>query len=226
MAMMIAGGKEHIHSVLQGPDTLQRETIWQRMQQNNTGQNNAEDSVIGKAAEVQISKEGRKMYEDAHDPLTKMTQTDFMTEGEKKLKDFLDMKDKRKEYLKQADELQKKLDTDDSFTDKDKESIQKEIEELTEKGKSPDDKLHEMYQKKFDLKDELASQDDPEKQAQLQAQITQAEVGVREAKNQVIIEGALEEAYNRQVNDERAMLAEAKNKADYLGKNWICAAVI
>lgn len=218
MAMMIAGGKEHIHSVLQGPDTLQRETIWQRMQQNNTGQNNAEDSVIGKAAEVQISKEGRKMYEDAHDPLTKMTQTDFMTEGEKKLKDFLDMKDKRKEYLKQADELQKKLDTDDSLTDKDKESIQKEIEELKEKGKSPDDKLHEMYQKKFDLKDELASQDDPEKQAQLQAQITQAEVGVREAKNQVIIEGALEEAYNRQVNDERAMLAEAKNKADCLGK--------
>lgn len=128
------------------------------------------------------------------------------------------MKDKRKEYLKQADELQKKLDTDDSLTDKDKESIQKEIEELTEKGKSPDDKLHEMYQKKIDLKDELASQDDPEKQAQLQAQITQAEVGIREAKNQVIIEGALEEAYNRQVNDERAMLAEAKNKADYLGK--------
>lgn len=218
MAMMIAGGKEHIQSVLQGPDTLQRETIWQRMQQNNTGQNNAEDSVIGKAAEVQISKEGRKMYEDAHDSLTKMTQTDFMTEGEKKLKDFLDMKDKRKEYLKQADELQKKLDSDDSLTDKDKESIQKEIEELKEKGKSPDDKLHEMYQKKFDLKDELASQDDPEKQAQLQAQITQAEVGVREAKNQVIIEGALEEAYNRQVNDERKILAEAKNKADYLGK--------
>lgn len=218
MAMMIVGGKEHIQSVLQGPDTLQRETIWQRMQQNNTGQNNAEDSVIGKAAEVQISKEGRKMYEDAHDSLTKMTQTDFMTEGEKKLKDFLDMKDKRKEYLKQADELQKKLDSDDSLTDKDKESIQKEIEELKEKGKSPDDKLHEMYQKKFDLKDELASQDDPEKQAQLQAQITQAEVGVREAKNQVIIEGALEEAYNRQVNDERKILAEAKNKADYLGK--------
>lgn len=83
MAMMIAGGKEHTQSVLQGPDTLQRETIWQRMQQNNAGQNNGEDSVIGKAAEVQISKEGRKMYEDAHDPLTKMTQTDFMTEGEK-----------------------------------------------------------------------------------------------------------------------------------------------
>lgn len=218
MAIMIAGGKEHIHSVLQGPDTLQRETIWQKMQQNNIGQNNAEDSVIGKAAEVQISKEGRKMYEDAHEPLTKMTQTDFMTEGEKKLKDFLDMKDKRKEYLKQADELQKKLDTDDSLTDKDKESIHKEIEELTEKGKSPDDKLHEMYQKKFDLKDELASQDDPEQQAQLQAQITQAEVGVREAKNQVIIEGALEEAYNRQVADERNILAEAKNKADCLGK--------
>ena len=52
--MMIAGGKEHTQSVLQGPDTLQRETIWQRMQQNN-----AEDSVIGKAAEVQISQEGR-----------------------------------------------------------------------------------------------------------------------------------------------------------------------
>lgn len=218
MAMMIAGGKEHTQSVLQGPDTLQRETIWQRMQQNNIGQNNAEDSVIGKAAEVQISKEGRKMYEDAHDPLNKMTQTDFMTEGEKQLKDFLDMKDKRKEYLKQADELQKKLDTDDSLTDKDKESIQKEIEELTEKGKSPDDKLHEMYQKKFDLKDELASQDDPEQQVQLQAQITQAKVGIREAKNQVIIEGALEEAYNRQVIAERQILAEAKNKADYLGK--------
>ena len=61
MAMMIAGGKEHTQSVLQGPDTLQRETIWQRMQQNNASQNNAEDSVIGKAAEVQISKEGRKM---------------------------------------------------------------------------------------------------------------------------------------------------------------------
>lgn len=64
-------------------------------------------------------------------------------------------------------------------TDKDKESIQKEIEELKEKGKSPDDKLHEMYQKKFDLKDELASQDDPEQQVQLQAQITQAEFGIR-----------------------------------------------
>ncbi|MCI7090939.1 MAG: hypothetical protein MR925_02590, partial [Veillonellaceae bacterium] len=55
-------------------------------------------------------------------------------------------------------------------------------------------------------------------QVQLHAQITQAECGIREAKNQVIIEGALEEAYNRQVTDERKILAEAKNKADYLGK--------
>ena len=39
-----------------------------------------ESTVIGKAAEVQISEAGKKLLEDDLDPLKKMCQTDFMAE--------------------------------------------------------------------------------------------------------------------------------------------------
>ena len=55
------------------------ETIFQKLHQAASGEKD-ESTVIGKAAEVQISEAGRKLLEDDLDPLKKMCQTDFMAE--------------------------------------------------------------------------------------------------------------------------------------------------
>ena len=64
---------------------LQIESVWQKMQKDTSPHKEKEDTVIGKAAEVYISKEGRKFSEDALDPLKRLSQTDFMTDAEKQL---------------------------------------------------------------------------------------------------------------------------------------------
>ena len=91
------------------------ETIFQKLHQAASGEKD-ESTVIGKAAEVQISEAGRKLLEDDLDPLKKMCQTDFMTEGEKKLQELKDTISAREDYKKQAEKLQERIDTDTSLT--------------------------------------------------------------------------------------------------------------
>lgn len=220
---MIARVDDHSQNLLHKSNLMQTETVWQKMQKGTALQKDSEDTVIGKAAEVFISKEGRKLCEDAQDPLKKLTQTDFMTEGERKLNELLGQKAEREELNKQANELEERLNSDTSLTDKEKEDMQAEIDDLREKGKSPDDKLHEMYQKKFALEDEQMAGHPEYLQAEQQAwqldiqkQLLQADVNIRNAKNEIHAEGMWQEVYTQQILQERGDLAVAKNRADYL----------
>lgn len=221
---MIARVEDNTQSILHKSNQMQTETVWQKMQKGTALQKEAEDTVIGKAAEVFISKEGRKLYEDSQEPLKKLTQTDFMTEGEKKLQELLGKKAEREEFIKQADELEERLGTDTSLTDDEKASMQQEIDDLREKGKSPEEKLHEMYQKKFALEDEMAAghaeylpEEQQAWQLDIQKQLLQADVDILNAENEVKAEGMWQEVYTQQILKERGDLTIAKNRADYLG---------
>ena len=132
------------------------ETIFQKLHQAASGEKD-ESTVIGKAAEVQISEAGRKLLEDDLDPLKKMCQTDFMTEGEKKLQELKDTISAREDYKKQAEKLQERIDTDTSLTFEEKARMQEEADALKEKGMSPDDKMHELYGKKHALEEKMES---------------------------------------------------------------------
>ena len=221
---MIARVEENKQNLFHKTNSMQTETVWQKMQKDTSIQKDAEDTVIGKAAEVFISKEGRKLYEGSQEPLKKLTQTDFMTEGEKGLHELLAQKAEREEFNKQADELEERLNSETStLTDKEKEDMQAEIEKLREKGKSPDQKLHEMYQQKFAIQDEMAAQH-PEFTAgdqlawdkMMQWKLRQAEQGIQTAKDEIHAEGMWQETYTMQSLLERAELSVAKNRADYL----------
>ena len=222
---MIARVEGNDQTLFHKTNSLQPETVWQKMQKGTSLQKDDDDTVIGKAAEVFISKEGRKLYADSQEPLQKLTQTDFMTEGEKKLNELLAKKAEREECNKRADELEERLNSEtDTLTDKEKEDLQAEIDELREKGKSPDQKLHEMYQKKFAIEDEMAAEhpeftpsDELAWLMYMQTQLNQAVAGIEKAKDEISAEGMLQEAYTMQILLERGELAVAKNRADYLG---------
>ena len=64
---------------------LQPQNVWQKMQQDTSLRKDKDDTVLGKAAEVYISKAGKKLSEEANDPLNRLSQTDFMTDAEKQL---------------------------------------------------------------------------------------------------------------------------------------------
>ena len=219
---MIARTEENMQGLLRAPGGKQADTVWQKLQKGTALQGGSEDTVIGKASEVFISKEGRKLYADSQEPLQKLTQTDFMTEGEKKLQELLDKKTEREEFKHEANELEKRLQKEsDTLTDDEKQTMQQKIEELREAAKSPTEKLHEEYQKKFALEGEKA--EGLEKHLSedlliLQKQILQAEKDIRKAENEIEAEGMWQEAYEMQALLERADLSIARSRADYLGK--------
>lgn len=141
--------RENIYQKMQKPAGAVAENIFQRLQQGD-GENDGK-TVVGKAAEVQISQAGRRLSEEALDPLRKMGQTDFMTEGEKKLQELNDTIAAREDYKKQAEKLQERIDTDTSLTAEEKARMQEEADALKEKGMSPEDKMHELYGRKHAL---------------------------------------------------------------------------
>ena len=194
------------------------ENIFQRLQQPNGEKD--DDTVIGKAAEVQISAAGRKLSEEALDPLRKMGQTDFMTEGEKNLQELNDKIAAREDYKKQAEKLQERIDTDTSLTAEEKARMQEEADELKEKGMSPDDKLHELYGKKQALREkmeagspELTEAEQAVAQLQMQREMAEIERGITEADNQIANEGALKELYTQEIIQERGDITLAKSRA-------------
>ena len=219
---MIARTEDNMQGLLRAPGGKQADTVWQKLQKGTALQKDSEDTVIGKASEVFISKEGRKLYADSQEPLQRLTQTDFMTEGEKKLQELLDKKTEREEFKQEANELEKRLQKEsDTLTDDEKQTMQQKIEELREAAKSPTEKLHEEYQKKFALEGEKAEGLEKHLSGDLlnlQKQILQAEKNIRKAENEIEAEGMWQKAYEMQAILERADLSIAKSRADYLGK--------
>lgn len=218
---MIQRTEENLQGLLGSPGRAQTETVWQKMQKNTALQKDREETVVGKAAEVFISKEGRKLSEDSREPLQRLGQTDFMTEGEKKLRELLDKKTERQELSKQADDLEKRLKSDDTLTDDERSTMQQKIDELREQAKSPTEKLHEAYQKKFALEEQMDADRGsflPGDMLALQKQILLAEANIRKAEDEIKAEGMWQEVYEMQSLKERADLSIARSRADYLGK--------
>ena len=189
------------------------ETIFQKLHQAASGEKD-ESTVIGKAAEVQISEAGRKLLEDDLDPLKKMCQTDFMTEGEKKLQELKDTISAREDYKKQAEKLQERIDTDTSLTFEEKARMQEEADALKEKGMSPDEKMHELYGKKHALEEKMESSEYMGGDVLLlQKQIALMANKIAKAENDIEKEGALKELYTQEIIKERGDIAFAKSRA-------------
>lgn len=195
------------------------ETIFQKLQQAASGEKD-ESTVIGKAAEVQISEAGRKLLAEDLDPLRKMGQTDFMTEGEKKLQELNDTIAAREDYKKQAEKLQERIDTDTSLTFEEKVRMQEEADALKEKGMSPGDKLHELYSKKQALREKMTEGLSEYTKAELgmvelqyQLEMAAIEAGITRASNEIASEGALKELYTQEIIKERGDIAFAKSRA-------------
>ena len=127
---------------------LQPQNVWQKMQQDTSLRKDKDDTVLGKAAEVYISKAGKKLSEEANDPLNRLSQTDFMTDAEKQLSKLWQEEQDKAEYKKQAAEIEERLAKDAGLTDKEREDLQAQADELKEKGMTLDDKLYALYDKK------------------------------------------------------------------------------
>ncbi|WP_051598482.1 hypothetical protein [Selenomonas ruminantium] len=195
---------------------LQTETVWQKMQKDTSPQKEKEDTVIGKAAEVYISKEGRKLSEEALDPLTRLSQTDFMTDAEKQLSKLWQEEQDKAEYKKQAAEIEERLAKDAGLTDKEREDLQAQADKLKEKGMTLDDKLYALYDKKNGIEKNIAENDGKYMAADiagLQKQIDQLNREIYNAAADITRDGKMKDFLTQQVLKERADLGIAANKA-------------
>lgn len=136
---------------------LYSQSIWEKQAKRREEEKSA--TTIGKAAEVYISREGKKLYEDSIDPLSRLSGTDFMTDAEKQLADLKSEEAERAEYKKQASELQDRIDNDTSLTASEREDLQAQADELREKGMSDDEKLYALYDEKNKLTRERKNED-------------------------------------------------------------------
>jgi hypothetical protein len=195
---------------------LQIESVWQKMQKDTSPHKEKEDTVIGKAAEVYISKEGRKLSEDALDPLKRLSQTDFMTDAEKQLYKLSQEERDKAEYKKQAAEIEERLAKDSSLTDKEREDLQAQADELKEKGMTLDDKLYALYDKKRGIEKNIEENDGKYMAADiagLQKQIDQLNRKIYNAAADITRDGKLKDFLTQQALKERADLGIAANKA-------------
>lgn len=195
---------------------LQTEPVWQKMQKDTSLQKEKEDTVIGKAAEVYISKEGRKLSEEANDPLKRLSQTDFMTDAEKQLSKLWQEEQDKAEYKKQAAEIEDRLAKDMGLTDSEREKLQAQADELKEKGMTLDDKLYALYDKKHGIEKNIAENEGRYQGADiagLQSQIEQLNREIYNAAADITRDGKMKDFLTQQALRERADLGIAANKA-------------
>lgn len=199
---------------------LQPENVWQKLQKDSSLRKEKEDTVIGKAAEVYISKEGRKLSEEALDPLNRLSQTDFMTDAEKELSKLWQEERDKAEYKKKAAEIEERLAKDDSLTDKEREKMQAEAAELRKKGMTTDDKLYDLYDQKHaiekDVKDNGGSYT-AEEISYFQSQINELAWKIHNTGIEITNEGLRKDNLTQRVLKERAYLSIAENEAKIRG---------
>lgn len=199
---------------------LQPQNVWQKLQQDTSLRKEKEDTVIGRAAEVYISKAGKKLSEEAADPLNRLSQVDFMTDAEKELSKLWQEEKDKAEYKKQAAEIEERLARDSSLTDKEREKLQAEADELRKKGMTTDDKLYDLYDQKH------AIEKDIEKNAGkymggdlsgLQRQISELAWKIHNTVIDIKNEGLHKDKLTQQALKERAYIAIAENEAKIMG---------
>ena len=199
---------------------LQTETVWQKMQKDTSPQKEKEDTVIGKAAEVYISKAGKKLSEEANDPLNRLSQKDFMTDAEKELSKLWQEEQDKAEYKKQAAEIEERLAKDSSLTDKEREKLQAQADELRKKGMTTDDKLYDFYDQKHAIEKDIEKNDGKYTAgdlSSLQRQISELAWKIHNTGIDIMNEGLNKDKLTQQALKERAYIAIAENEARIMG---------
>ena len=139
--------------------SLQAEPIWNKLSHLTKNGDEEKGTAIGKAAEVFISAAGKKLAAQSGNPLAIETSTSFDTPAESALSQKKREADEREEYKKQAKDIETQIAEDTSLSDEDKTELQKQADDLWEKGKTDEDKLHDLYQSKRDIHKDLAEND-------------------------------------------------------------------
>lgn len=199
---------------------LQTETVWQKMQKDTSVKKEKEDTVIGKAAEVFISKEGRKLSEEALDPLKRLSQKDFMTDAEKELSRLWQEEQDKAEYKKQAAEIEERLAKDSRLTDKEREDLQAQADDLRKKGMTTDDKLYALYDQKHALEKDIEKNGGKYTagdMAGLQSQIEELQWKIYTTGIDITNEGLKKDFWTKEALKERAYLSIAENEARIMG---------
>lgn len=135
--------------------SLQAEPVWNKLSHLTKNSDEEKSTAIGKAAEVFISAAGKKLAAQSGSPLAIETSTSFDTPAESALSQKKREADEREEYKKQAKDIETQIAEDPGLSDEDKTTLQKQADELWEKGKTDEDKLHDLYQAKRDIHKDL-----------------------------------------------------------------------
>ena len=199
---------------------LQPQNVWQKMQRDTSLRKEKDDTVLGKAAEVYISKAGKKLSEEANDPLNRLSQVDFMTDAEKELSKLWQEEKDKAEYKKQAAEIEERLAKDSSLTDKEREKLQAQADELRKKGMTTDDKLYDYYDQKHALEKDIEKNDGKYMAGDLSGlyrQISELEWKIYNTRIDITNEGLNKDKLTQQALKERADIAIAENEAKIMG---------
>ena len=168
-------------------------------------EDNGDVNHIAAAVNVVISEKGKKlsMATDLSDL------GEAPTKAEAKLKENANMLAQKKAKKKEAAEIEDRIATDDTLTDKDKTALQKQADQLKEEGKTTEDRYYELQDKKNELQKRAAA-----------GEVVPIDVfssvddDIKATLNQLKKEGEIDDGLHRQAIRERAAKAEKKMQED------------
>lgn len=170
-----------------------------------TAEDNGDINHIAAAVNVVISEKGKKlsMAIDLSDL------GEAPTKAEAKLKENANMLAQKKAKKKEAAEIEERIATDDTLTDKDKAALQKQADQLKEEGKTTEDRYYELQDKKNELQKRAAAGE-----VVPISVLGSVDDDIKATLNQLKKEGEIDDGLHRQAIRERAAKAEKKMQED------------
>ena len=160
---------------------------------------------IASAVSVMISEKGEELSR-----ATDLSDLDEApTKAEAKLKENANILAQKKAKKKEAAEIEERIATDDSLTDKDKTALQKQADKLKEEGKTTDDRYYELQDKKNELEKQIAAGEFVPISL-----LSSVDADIEAALNQLKKEGEIDDFLHREATRERAAKAEKKIQED------------
>ena len=160
---------------------------------------------IASAVSVMISEKGKELSRT-----TDLSDLDEApTKAEAKLKENANMLAQKKAKKKEAAEIEERIATDDTLTDKDKATLQKQADKLKEEGKTTEDRYYELQDKKNELQKRAAAGE-----VVPISVLGSVDDDIKATLNQLKKEGEIDDGLHRQAIRERAAKAEKKMQED------------
>lgn len=168
-------------------------------------EDNGATNHIAAAVNVVISEKGKKlsMATDLSDL------GEAPTKAEAKLKENANILAQKKAKKKEAAEIEERIATDDTLTDKDKTALQKQADQLKEEGKTTEDRYYELQDKKNELQKRAAAGE-----VVPIDMFSSVDADIKAALNQLKKEGEIDDFLHREAIRERAAKAEKKIQED------------